>query len=163
MRFYYSVRRTFTLYSDFAGRSSRTDYWTFVLFCNVVLLISASSLLLSFLPLVIVMTSISIPGLSMGVRRLHDVGRSGWWMIMPILPLSASVAMIYYYVQNDPVATIYAVLCLVGLLLSYFPTRWLNSAGHVGSNLYGADPMIERMTEADTPTRPKGTQIAVSA
>lgn len=147
MRFYHSVRRTFTSYSIFSGRSSRTEYWTFVLFCNLVLLVSACLLVLSLLPLVIVMTSISIPGLAIGVRRLHDVGRSGWWMIMPILPLSTSVAMIYYYLQNDSVATIYAVMCLVGLLLSYFPTRWLNSAGHVGSNRYGPDPVIEESAQ----------------
>lgn len=159
MRFYNSIRRTFTSYSVLSGRSSRTEYWTFVLFCNLVLLVSASLLLLSMLPLVIVMTSISIPSLAIGVRRLHDVGRSGWWMVMPILPLSTSVAMIYYYLQNDPVATIYAIMCLVGLLLSYFPTRWLNSAGHIGSNQYGPDPVIDESAQA--PSKP--TQSAVAA
>lgn len=69
-------------YGNFEGRASRKEYWNFVLFNFLVTLIlalvSAGILSVIYLVLVIV-TSVAV-----AVRRLHDVGKCGWYILIPI-------------------------------------------------------------------------------
>ena len=74
-------------YSDFKGRSRRSEYFPFLLVVVFVYVGSRSFFeempLLSFVVAII----LDIPLLAVTARRLHDVGRSGWWMLCPILPI----------------------------------------------------------------------------
>ena len=65
-------------YATFTGRASRSEYWYFVLF----------ELILSLIPIVgtIAAFVLLIPHLAVLVRRLHDVGRSGWWYFIGVVP-----------------------------------------------------------------------------
>lgn len=81
-------------YAQFAGRTSRRDYWMFVL-GNVIVQFALGFLkafgsfgaLLSLLISLIYSLSIFIPSLSIAVRRLHDTGRTGWWLWISLIPL----------------------------------------------------------------------------
>ena len=67
-----AISRGFTNYFTFSGRASRPEYWWWVLFTALVAII----------PLSILATF--IPSLALASRRLHDIGKSGWWQILPL-------------------------------------------------------------------------------
>ena len=76
-------------YADFNGRARRKEYWMFYLF-NVII-----SIILGFMEGAfdikylgnIYSLAVLIPGIAVGVRRMHDVGKSGWYIIIPIYNL----------------------------------------------------------------------------
>lgn len=70
-------------YSDFSGRASRSEYWYFYLFvllADLVLSYSRVPFLDQYGSLVFL-----VPVLAAAARRMHDIGRSGWWMLVPIV------------------------------------------------------------------------------
>jgi len=80
----------FKLYGVFSGRSTREEYWMFTLiYLLIYLTLSGISLLLGSTVFDVLFTLLSlavlIPSLSITARRLHDVGRSGWWQVSPYL------------------------------------------------------------------------------
>jgi uncharacterized membrane protein YhaH (DUF805 family) len=77
MKWYLKVLRQ---YFDFKGRARRKEYWMFVLF-NIVFSLVAS---LFGILAVIYGVALFIPGLAVSVRRLHDVGKSGWWLLISL-------------------------------------------------------------------------------
>lgn len=93
-------------YADFNGRSRRPEYWWFVLFAvllNAVLqMLSGDSAILSLIALLITL-SILIPSIAVAIRRLHDTGRSGWWLLLSLIPLLGFLVLVYFYIQpTDP-------------------------------------------------------------
>ena len=72
----------FTRYADFSGVSSRSQYWYFVLVTNLAAIIGQ----LSFGDLGgnVISLITFIPTLAAAVRRMHDVGKSGWFLLVPI-------------------------------------------------------------------------------
>ena len=88
-------------YADFKGRARRNEYWMFLLF-QIIFAIAAiildSLLGLSFSPLIpygwiylLFGLATFLPGLAVTVRRLHDVGKSGWWYFISLIPLAGSI------------------------------------------------------------------------
>ncbi len=115
-------------YFDFSGRARRKEYWYFVLFNLIAYIILAvldnamgSSIyvigtnnpdqsammithnvgILSFLYYLFVL----IPSFSVSVRRLHDTGRSGWWMLLLLLPLIGPIVLFVFYVLDSQPGT----------------------------------------------------------
>ena len=84
-------------YGNFAGRARRKEYWMFALF-NVLFIIAAVivDLILGTLPLIYVLYALAmiIPGIAVTVRRLHDVGKSGWWYFIVLIPLIGAIWML---------------------------------------------------------------------
>jgi uncharacterized membrane protein YhaH (DUF805 family) len=86
MNYYLKVLQN---YATFNGRARRSEYWYFVLF-NVIIAFVLSfiggmmgaSMLLNIYSLAVL-----IPSIAVGVRRIHDVGRSGWFLLIPIYNL----------------------------------------------------------------------------
>lgn len=78
-------------YAVFSGRASRTEYWMFVLFnILIAIAVSVSEGLVSGsgksgLAVLIYKIAVAVPFAAVYVRRLHDVGRSGWWILVPIV------------------------------------------------------------------------------
>ena len=72
----------FTRYADFSGVSSRSQYWYFVLVTNLAAIIGQ----LSFGDLGgnVISLITFIPTLAAAIRRMHDVGKSGWFILVPI-------------------------------------------------------------------------------
>ncbi|SFS81705.1 DUF805 domain-containing protein [Lutibacter maritimus] len=87
-------------YADFNGRARRTEYWMFVLF-NMIFAIIAMVLdnvlgiaigEIGYGPLYGIYTiAMIIPSLAVGVRRLHDVGKSGWMMLIALIPIIGAI------------------------------------------------------------------------
>ncbi|WP_370511480.1 DUF805 domain-containing protein [Flavobacterium sp. GT3R68] len=74
-------------YATFTGRSRRKEYWMFTLF-NMICMYSLIFLGMKFLSLSLLSTlyilATLLPSLAVGVRRMHDVGKSGWYLLIPI-------------------------------------------------------------------------------
>ena len=84
-------------YSDFESSSSRKEYWMFVLF-NIVF----SSLASVISPKISMLYSlfVFIPALAVTVRRLHDVGKSGWVLLIIFIPLIGPIWLLYLLLQK---------------------------------------------------------------
>lgn len=86
-------------YADFNGRARRKEYWMFVLIYMVINVIFA--LLGMDIISIIVGLALLIPSISIGTRRLHDTGRSGWWQLIYFIPLIGLIVMIVFLVQDS--------------------------------------------------------------
>ena len=86
MKFYLKVLQN---YATFKGRASRSEYWYFVLF-NIIFSIALSYVSgVVNLPILYTIYSLAllIPSIAVAVRRMHDVGKSGWFILIPIYGL----------------------------------------------------------------------------
>jgi len=90
------IRDAFSKYAQFQGRMTRRDYWQWWLFTLITYIaagildgaVSQNSSLVSGLAILILF----VPSITTQVRRLHDVGKRGWWMLIPF-------ANLFFYVQ----------------------------------------------------------------
>ena len=91
-------------YFGFDGRSRRKEYWMFFLF-NVLISIALGVVEgLVGMPGVIsgVYTlAILVPSIAVGIRRLHDTGRSGWWMLLAFVPLANLVLLVFFCLDSE--------------------------------------------------------------
>ena len=88
MNYYLEVLKK---YADFNGRARRSEYWYFALFSGLISIIlsivfSAVSPALSFISSIYSL-AVLVPTIAVGVRRMHDVNKSGWFLLIPIYNL----------------------------------------------------------------------------
>ncbi len=99
MQYYLAVLKK---YAEFTGRSTRSEYWFFVLF-NLIIAIVLSVLGALVHPLMalyyLYSLGVLIPSIAVGVRRLHDIGKSGWWLLIALVPLLGALYLIYLFCQ----------------------------------------------------------------
>ncbi|MBD5370371.1 MAG: DUF805 domain-containing protein [Bacteroides sp.] len=92
-------------YCNFSGRASRSQYWWFVLFSFIVSVVLSIVFCWSDTALNIVNSLVSLalllPGLGLCVRRLHDIGKSGWWVLLSLIPLVGAIILIIWYCQDS--------------------------------------------------------------
>jgi uncharacterized membrane protein YhaH (DUF805 family) len=142
-------------YATFSGRASRAEFWWFVLFSwllTFVVMFVLSSLLfyltvntgvsgVSFTPIFSVLIGIAslglfVPTVAVTVRRLHDLGLSGWWYGS----LFAMLGLAWVFPQSLWVALIFYISALVCMLACIFK-------GNSGPNRFGPDPLMNTDTE----------------
>ena len=103
MNFTTAVKTCFRKYVDWNGRALRSEYWYFYLF--VILGVIATSILDAATGLFIFTglfyLAILLPMLFVTVRRLHDVGRSGWWMLISLIPLAGLILLYWMIIEGD--------------------------------------------------------------
>jgi uncharacterized membrane protein YhaH (DUF805 family) len=101
-------------YAVFSGRSRRKEYWYFVLFVVIVSIVlslidslsgtyhseSGTGLLSGISSLAIL-----IPSIAVSVRRLHDIGRTGWWVLISLVPLIGWIVLLVFHVQDSTPGT----------------------------------------------------------
>jgi len=93
-------------YFDFTGRARRSEYWYFYLF-QVLVNIAVTITEYNLYPqndnslTVIVGTLLMIPSLSAGARRLHDLGKSGWWQLLWLTIIGGFVVLIWQMLEGD--------------------------------------------------------------
>lgn len=81
-----AISTCFSKYATFSGRANRSEYWYFYLFYMIVYIagtVVASAVGTSGL-LYLFILPLWLPQLAVGIRRMHDVGRSGWFILIPI-------------------------------------------------------------------------------
>ncbi len=91
-----AVKTCFTKYAEFTGRAARPEFWWFALFQFVVLTVLAyvSSLLYGVAAL-----GMLLPGLAVGARRLHDINKSAWLLLVGLIPVIGWILLIYWACQ----------------------------------------------------------------
>jgi uncharacterized membrane protein YhaH (DUF805 family) len=115
MSFGESVRSVYGKYATFDGRATRSEYWWFTLFYFLVVLAAyfaaamlaaatRSTSILSLMLVAVVLFALLtfIPGLALLVRRLHDTGKSGWWMFVVFVPyIGGLVLFVFTLLPSD--------------------------------------------------------------
>ncbi len=118
MGFTESVGTCLRKYVDFNGRAQRSEYWWFVLAYTIVAVIAgvldgSMSPHGSTGPISLIFTlALLLPSLAVSVRRMHDTNRSGWWVLISVIPIVGVLVFLYFAVQD----------------------------GTAGANRFGADP-----------------------
>ena len=93
-------------YFDFGGRSSRAQFWLFILIYIIIMVIAVIIDTFVFgagdgqsLPILVMIVALVhiVPSLSAGVRRLHDTDRSGWWWFINLVPIIGPIWLIVLY------------------------------------------------------------------
>lgn len=164
MTFTQAVSHNFRHYADFSGRAPRSQYWWWVLFVligHVVLALADRALNLPMVADTWGLLTIAwvlvllLPGMAVFVRRLHDTGRSAWWLLIlyaaPLIAfvfgvMGASVALVGAVDSNEGVtvggAILAGVALLIALAIEVVAIVFLASRGTTGPNKYGPDPLI---------------------
>jgi uncharacterized membrane protein YhaH (DUF805 family) len=96
MTFGESISKCLSNYANFEGRATRPEYWWFMLFT---FLLQAGGSIISEMLAGLIGLALLLPSLAAGARRLHDVGRSGWWLLIGFIPLIGLLVLIYWCVQ----------------------------------------------------------------
>ncbi len=118
MDFLDAVRACLGKYGTFVGRARRSEYWFFVVFSY---LVGQATLPLSFIVghygglLTLATIALLVPGIAVGMRRLHDTNRAGWWLLLNLVPIAGQIVL----------------------------TIWMFERGTPGTNRFGADPAPE--------------------
>src|SRR5215813_453221 len=105
MGFGQAIAAGFSNYFNFKGRSTRSAYWYFTLFMFIASLIAGIADVLLFHPEYvgpiggIFSLATIIPSLSVFVRRLHDIGRTGWWLLLGLIPIIGWIVLIVWACQ----------------------------------------------------------------
>ena len=167
MGFAESVKTCLSRFATFSGRASRPEYWWFVLF------VALGAMILSILDSVVFGASpdstkvfaplwqlvLFIPLLAAGWRRLHDTGRPGWWLLIPMLVTLAFILALFAGIFAfagaeragvDPEAlrgpaallgvTGMTIAGVVQLVLAVLMLWWLTRPGDEMDNAYGRPP-----------------------
>lgn len=111
--------KAFRQYADFSGRASRQEFWMFVLF-NLLLAMAwafvaglltgllgdsfdhdSDRLIFMYKLIAIYYAVTTVPAMAVGVRRLHDTGRSGWWMLVSLIPFVGGIWLIVLMCLDD--------------------------------------------------------------
>lgn len=110
----WAVKTCFKKYAKFEGRASRSEYWYFALFNNLIFFIPV---LLAFamdhdvispilcIAAIIYLIAVIIPGLSVSVRRLHDVGKSGYFYFICCIPYIGGFILLYYFCKASEIGS----------------------------------------------------------
>ena len=97
-------------YAEFSGRSQRKEYWMYTLFLFIVsIVIGIIEGILGintmiggvYGPLtVLLLLGTLVPSIAVGIRRLHDTDRSGWWLLIALVPLIGAIVLLVFYVSD---------------------------------------------------------------
>lgn len=86
-------------YAVFSGRARRKEYWMYFLInfvINIVLLVIGMVIGVGSLIQLVYLLVVLLPSLGLSVRRLHDTGRSGWWILISLVPLVGWIVVLVF-------------------------------------------------------------------
>ncbi|MBX9903864.1 MAG: DUF805 domain-containing protein [Burkholderiales bacterium] len=97
MTFGESIGTCFKKYATFDGRATRSEYWWFFLFT---FLVSVALGIVSEVLSGLFTLAVLLPSLAVGARRLHDIDKSGWFLLVWFIPIIGWIIMIVWAVQE---------------------------------------------------------------
>jgi uncharacterized membrane protein YhaH (DUF805 family) len=99
-----AVRSVYRKYADFSGRATRSEFWLVWLFHSLAIVVLSFAAAAAGSMASIANTAIGvfvlgsiIPTLALTVRRLHDTGRSGWWLLLGFVPVIGGLILLFWY------------------------------------------------------------------
>lgn len=110
-----ATRHVLSNYATFSGRASRPEFWWWYLALFLTLVVTQVLDMLLIAPLLspddvahadrmrplswLTALALLLPNLAVGARRLHDIGKSGWWLLIGLVPLIGTLVLLYFYIQ----------------------------------------------------------------
>jgi uncharacterized membrane protein YhaH (DUF805 family) len=103
MPFQDAVKICLSKYVDFKGRARRSEYWWFVLFNVIVGIVAGIIDAIIGTQIIGYLASLALllPNIAVGIRRLHDTSRVGWWILIGIIPIVGWIILLIFYVQDS--------------------------------------------------------------
>lgn len=151
MSFGEAIKACFQKYATFSGRARRSEYWYFALFNFLIGLVLA--IIGKMLPFLAILSSlyglaILIPGIAISVRRLHDIGKSGWTMLIYLIPaiiygVLLSIMLIKHFEGEEPNLTLYiifGIITFITFVLAIVFIVWMCRDSQPGENKWGPNP-----------------------
>jgi uncharacterized membrane protein YhaH (DUF805 family) len=142
-------------YADFSGRAPRAEYWWFWLgYVVLTVLLQTLTRISSVLAILgLFYLGLIIPMIAVGVRRLHDTNRTGWWLLAPAVPYAIGIALLIPNLMSGQGpsfgsgfgAAVVFMLVAIALALVVFVFNLL--PGTRGPNRFGPDPYDEENFE----------------
>jgi uncharacterized membrane protein YhaH (DUF805 family) len=124
MDFGQAIKTCLDKYATFSGRATRSEYWYFFLFLVIVNIVASflDSIIFGDMPVLYLIATLAllVPSIAAGVRRLHDTDKSGWWLLVGLIPVIGTIVLIVFFCQR----------------------------GSVGANQFGPDPLQASITSA---------------
>lgn len=99
MSFIEAVKSGFSNYVNFADRACRSEYWYWTLFVilgSIVTMIIDAVIGIRLTDAIFGL-AIILPGIAVSVRRLHDLDRTGWWVLLAFIPLIGAIVLIVWF------------------------------------------------------------------
>ena len=102
MEFTEAISSGFRKYGDFSSRSRRSEYWYWSLFVflSSIILAIVDELTTGFLLGTVFSLVTLLPGLAVSIRRLHDIDRTGWWLLIVLIPIIGTIILIVWFVKR---------------------------------------------------------------
>jgi uncharacterized membrane protein YhaH (DUF805 family) len=107
-----AVRTVLSKYATFGGRASRAEFWWWFLAMVIVSVFTQMIDAAIIAPMLgferfaddagqpisaLFSLAILLPAIAVGARRLHDIGRSGWWLLLGLIPVVGGLVLLYFY------------------------------------------------------------------
>jgi len=105
-------------YAMFEGRASRSEFWYYTLFYFIISFTAGMIDVFLINPMLgmpvsqagtggllqfAVALALLVPTLAISVRRLHDIGKSGWWLLIVLIPIVGVLVLLYFYVLDSQI------------------------------------------------------------
>lgn len=110
MDFMQAVKTVLNNYANFKDRSGRPEYWwwclAYLIACIIVEIIGGVLHIRELLAGVFAL-ALLVPNVAISVRRFHDIGKSGWWCLIFLIPLVNLIAWLYFFTKPSDGANEY--------------------------------------------------------
>ena len=103
-------------YAKFDGRASRSEFWYYTLFYLIITIAVVMLDIFLINPIlgetpqeaaeggilqIVLALALLIPSIAIGIRRLHDTGKSGWWLLIALVPIVGALVLLYFYIVDS--------------------------------------------------------------
>ena len=90
-------------YAVFSGRARRKEIWYFILFDAIFAFVLGfiDSLIGIYVLSSLYSLAVLLPSLGVSIRRLHDTGRTGWWIFIGLIPLIGAIILLVFFVTDS--------------------------------------------------------------
>ena len=161
MNFGEAIKSVFSKYATFSGRARRSEFWYFFLLNALVGIVLSLIPVISFLSFIWTL-GVFIPFLAVTARRFHDIGKSGWYYLVPAIPALVYIGDLLYFVytairdmgdfytdqnalyqyilSNKSALVTMAVLGLVAFITWIIWIVWMAKDSEPGENQWGPNP-----------------------
>jgi uncharacterized membrane protein YhaH (DUF805 family) len=99
-----AVRSVLSKYATFEGRAARSEFWWWFLAIIIASIVAGliDGLLFPNMQLLSLLLGLAIivPNLAVGARRLHDIDRTGWWLLIGLLPIIGTLVLLWFFIQK---------------------------------------------------------------